>query len=299
MKIRLVPQHEIDRTRYNSCVHYAQNGTVFGYDWFLNQTAREWDVLVEDEYHSVLPLPHRSLFFQKQELYQPRLIRELAIYSVRPLSPKRRAAFYAAIPDDYQRIALAMEPRSVPPGESFSQDPQANYYLQLDSDYETLYAAFDTATAESLKRSEQADLIPTGALKPERLAELYRDTHPRDEEHHERFHALQRLMYQILHRGWGFATGIQTRDEELLAGAFFVYGHGQILNLLSPFQRTPLGRDALVLLYNQILHGHAGRRLVLDFNDFPPDLAKGFGAFAQDYVRIERDLRTKILGVGF
>jgi hypothetical protein len=299
MKIRLVPQAEIDRTRYNSCVHYAQNGTIFGYDWFLNQTAREWDVLVEDEYHSVLPLPHRDLFFRKKELYQPRLLRELAIYSVRPLSAKRRAAFFAAIPDEYQRVALDLEPRSLPPDEAFSQSARTNYYLQLDGAYEAIYADYNTATAESLKRAEQADLIPSGTLKPERLAAFYQETHPRDEEHHERFHALQRLMYQVLHRGWGFATGVQTREQELLAAAFFVYGHGQLLNLLSVARPTPLGRDALVLLYNQIIVGHAGRRLVMDFNQLPPDFARGFGAFAQDYFRVERDQRSSILGVPF
>jgi hypothetical protein len=299
MDIRLVPQAEIDRLRYNSCVHYAQNGTVFGYDWFLNQTAREWDVLVEGEYFSVLPLPHRSLFYQKQELYQPRLIRELALYSVRPLSAKRRAAFFEAIPDAYQRVTLDLEPQSLPPDESFSRQALPNYYLRLDREYEELYAAFDTATAESLKRSEQADLLPSGTLKPERLAEFYQSTQPRTEEHNERFHALQRLMYQVLHRGWGFASGVQTREGELLAVAFFVYGHGQALTLLSVAKPTPLGNDALTLLYNQFIHGHAGRRLVLDFNGLPANFTKGFGAFQQDYFRVSRDERKNILGVSF
>lgn len=299
MDIRLVPQAEIDRLRYNSCVHYAQNGTVFGYDWFLNQTAREWDILVEGEYFSVMPLPHRPLFYQKRELYQPRLLRELAIYSVRPLSPKRRAAFFDAIPEQYQRVALDLEPRSIPPGDRFTSQAQANHYLRLDRDYEKLYADFDAATAESLKRSELADLLPSGTLKPERLAEFYQTLHPSNEEHHERFHALQRLMYQVLHRGWGFAMGVQTRSEELLAGAFFVYGHGQALNLLSVAAPTPLGQDALRLLYNQFIHGHAGRRLVLDFNGLPAEMAAGFGGFQQDYYRVERDSRRKVLGISF
>lgn len=59
MDIRLIPQAEIDRQLYNSCVHFATNGNIYGYQWYLNNTARDWDVLVEgDNYVSVLPLPY-------------------------------------------------------------------------------------------------------------------------------------------------------------------------------------------------------------------------------------------------
>ncbi len=56
MNIRFVPQEDIDKTKWNSCVHYAINGNIFGYMWYLNNVAKKWDALVEEDYESVFPL---------------------------------------------------------------------------------------------------------------------------------------------------------------------------------------------------------------------------------------------------
>lgn len=94
MTIRHIPQEAIDKQLYNSCTHYATNGSIFGYDGYLNATAKEWDVLVEgDNYVSVMPLPKGRNWLGRQQLVQPKLLPYLAVYSVKPLSPKRIQAF--------------------------------------------------------------------------------------------------------------------------------------------------------------------------------------------------------------
>ena len=50
MDIRLVPQEEIDKTKWNSCVHYAANGKIFGYKWYLDNVAIDWVGLVVLDY---------------------------------------------------------------------------------------------------------------------------------------------------------------------------------------------------------------------------------------------------------
>ena len=59
MEIRFVKKEDIDKIKWNSCVHYAINGNIFGYMWFLDSVSKEWDALVEGDYESVLPLFHK------------------------------------------------------------------------------------------------------------------------------------------------------------------------------------------------------------------------------------------------
>jgi len=136
MDIRFIPQAHLDKQLYNSCVHFATNGSIYGYDWYLNNTAREWDVLVEgsDQYFSVLPLPHARNWWGQTRLKQPRPVPELALYSVRPLSPKRVQAFWDAVPPAYKGGHLTVEPWSIPEKSRFKLLEASGTVLDLRPD---------------------------------------------------------------------------------------------------------------------------------------------------------------------
>ena len=96
-KIRFIAHQDIDKVKWNSCVHYATNNNIFGYWWYLRNTAKEWDALVEGDYESVLPLISKPSA-NVGSLYLPELIREAGIYSIHLLSHARVNAFLEAIP---------------------------------------------------------------------------------------------------------------------------------------------------------------------------------------------------------
>jgi hypothetical protein len=271
MDIRFVPQAEIDRQLYNSCVHFATNGSIYGYDWWLNNTARDWDLLVEgDNYVSALPLPKKQNWLGRTNLEQPRLVPELALYSVKPLSKKRVNAFWDAVPPDFKKGELTLEPWSIPTDETrFDFIEAQGSVLDLSVDYEKLVADFPPAYFNELAKATLGDLLPTGHLKPERLADLYRDQHKPGTETDWHFHAVQRLMYQTLHRGWGGPWGIQNRDGEVLAAMFLIYSHGRLFPLAQ--SETEAGKQigAKAYLWDNVLRAHAGRPLRVKREEIP------------------------------
>lgn len=271
MNIRFIPQEEIDRQLYNSCVHYANNGTIYGYDWWLNNTARSWDVLVEgDNYLSVLPLPYVTDWLRRRRLRQPRLVPELALYSVKPLSPKRVASFWEAVPAEYKKGELTLEPWSIPKQAGrFSFQEATGSVLDLTKDYEAVTDDFPPAYYSELAKAELADLLPTGHLKPERIAGLYRDVHGAGTEVDWHFHAMQRLMYQLLHRGWGGPWGVQDRDGTVLAAMFLIYSHGRLFPLAQTVTPAGMAVGAQTLLWDNILRAHAGRPLRVKREEIP------------------------------
>jgi hypothetical protein len=289
MSIRLIPREEIDKTKWNSCVHYATNGNVFGYMWFLDAMARQWDGLVEGDYESVMPLTHKNLYWGKEGLVQPPLLREMAIYSVNPPATKRNNAFWAALPDKYKKVDLRLDSFSQPHREGWDNQEVKNYFLPLSAPYEAIRERYTPELIEQLEVGKEADLFPVSSIKPERIAELFRKT--RGSLTEPEFHGLQRIMYNVLHRGWGFASGIMNREQEVLAAEFFIFSHGRIMSL-APVE-TSAGQDvhAKAYLYDLMIRQQAGKPQSLDFNTASNEasFAHQFGAIDYEYYRVQRE----------
>ncbi|MBB4079756.1 hypothetical protein GGR28_002383 [Lewinella aquimaris] len=263
MDIRFIPQAEIDKQLYNSCVHFATNGSLYGYDWYLNATAKEWDLLVEgDNYVSAMPLPRTTNWIGRTQLTQPVLVPDLAVYSVKPLSPKRIQAFWDAVPEEYRGGGLTVEPASVPKNAGrFEVTTAVGDALFLNKSYEEITDDFPSTYYEQLARAERADLLPVPALKPEAYADFWLSVHGKSVDNEWKYHAMQRLMYQVLHRSWGNAAGIQTRDGQLLAVSFNVYSHNRIFPLFRAESKAGGDAGAMTLLNDTLLRSHANRSL--------------------------------------
>ncbi|MCB0562853.1 MAG: hypothetical protein KDD01_00600 [Phaeodactylibacter sp.] len=297
MNIQYLKSADIDKVKWNSCVHYANNGNIFGYMWFLDFVAKDWDALVEGDYESVFPLVWREGLFGRKELYQPSLMREMGIYSIHLLSQARINAFLKAIPSEFKNIDIVVNEQNTPPdGKSFQVKEKINHQLYLGRPYEDLFDGFSTELASTLQRAEDSGLLLTSSLKPETIANFYRQHTPNHRGLERDFHALHRIMYNVLHRGWGFASGAMDSEQNLYAANFFIYSHGKALSL-SPVE-SPQGKQlgALPYLFNALIRSHAGRPLLLDFNTRKKnELAEQFGAQPNAFYQLKRD--TRILGL--
>ena len=297
MEIRFVPREEIDKVKYNSCVHYANNGNIFGYIWYLDFVAKEWDVLVEGDYESVMPLPHREGLLGKPEIFQPALMRELGIYSIHVLSPKRVAAFLAAVPERYKKVDIVLnEQVDAPDNAGYRVERIPNQQLLLEPAYEELTEAYSRELLLALERAEQAEVIPISNFKPEKLAAFYQEYSPASGQRDRNFHTLQRIMYNVLQRGMGFASGVQSADKELLAVNFWMYSHHKVISLVPVVSPAGAQVAALEYLFNMLIRTHAGRPSILDFNQHAPaTFAQQFGARENFSHRISRN--TRVLGL--
>ena len=295
MKIRYVKREEIDKVKWNSCIHYATNGNIFGYIWFLDQIAKDWDALVEGDYESVMPLIWKEGLFKKKELYQPSLIRESGIYSIHLLSGSRIKRFLDVIPHYFDKTEIHANEQNRPhEPEAFQVKAKLNYQLFLNSSYESLADQFSTSLLKKLQLAEDEGIMLTSSAKPEKIADFFLKYHPNRNQ--KDYHGLQRIMYNVLHRGWGFAsTAINTKGD-LLAANFFVYSHKKVLSLVPT--ESPEGKryGALAYLMNGLIRTHANKPQILDFNgEVTADLAQEFGARSNAYYQL--NMNSRKLGI--
>lgn len=290
MDIRLIRQEDIDKVKWNSCVHYANNGNIFGYKWYLDHVAKDWDGLVEGDYESVFPLVWRKGLWGGRVLYQPDLMRELGIYTINAPSSKRIKTFLAAIPSEYKQIDIVLnEQNHYPSVPEFTTATHINHQLLLARPFEELEEAFSPAVHEATEKASKAGIILDSNVKPEAIADFYKRHSPEKKGKDRNFHTIQRIMYNVLHRGWGFASAARSTSGELLAVNFFIFSHNTIMSLL-PLE-SPQGREvgALLYLFQMLIRLQANKPLILDFNTMEPDaLAEAFGAQTNPYLRVSR-----------
>lgn len=291
MEINFIPQEEIDKTKWNSCVHYAINGNIFGYMWYLNNVAKDWDALVEGDYESVFPLIWRYKYLKVKELYQPALIRESGIYSINGLSPSRINNFITAIPKDikYTNIHLN-EQNQLTPNDNFKLSNRNNYQLLLNNKYEELTANYSSSLAQKIEKAHLSNFTATSNVKPEKIVDFYKKYSPNRKGMDKRYHGYLRIMYNVMHRGWGFASGILDNNGDLLACAFFVYSHHKVMVLLSAASTEGVQKAADVYLIDMLFRTHAGKSLILDFNT-EDEMGLEFGAIQNVYQQLIIDKR--------
>ncbi len=290
MKIKYLQRDEIDKVKWNSCVHYASNGNIFGYIWYLDFIGKEWDGLVEGDYESVMPLVWRHDWLNRKEIFQPALMRELGLYSINVLSRARLHYFLEAIPEEFVSIAMTLNEQNIlKEDHNFDEKQLTNHQLMLDKTYEELAGEFSSDLLRKLEMAQDYELRPVSNLKPEALADFYFQ-HTDDRKNREiKFHGMQRIMYNVLHRGWGFATGVANKDNELIAVGFLIYSHKKVMSFLALDSEEGKEKGALPFMYNLLLRSHANRPILFDFNTGVKDeLAIGFGARQNNYVHISK-----------
>jgi len=285
MDIRLIKKEDIDKTKWNSCVHFAINGNIFGYKWFLDSVSKDWDALIEGDYESVLPLYHT---IDNGFAYHQRLLRESGIYSIHLLSQKRIEAFMNAIPDTYKNVDIQFKNGiQIPSNPLFETKSKSNFELYLQSPYDTIRNNYSEAAEAALKNAREYKLKPTSSVKPEKIATLFKENTSRSKESEAAFHAYHRLMYNAMHRGWGFASGIIDENNTLLTAAFFIYSHGKALTLLAPETKEGKQKGARTLLFDFFIRNNAGRPQILDFNTMD-DFPKTLGAIQKKFQQLNR-----------
>jgi hypothetical protein len=297
MDIKYVKQAEIDKVKWNSCVHYATNGNIFAYMWYLDHIAKDWDALVEGDYESVFPLVWRDGPLKRRELHQPSLMRELGIYSIHLLSQSRVEQFLKAIPEEFRKIDIHLNEQNQPPAvDGFKVEERTNYQLFLNRPYEEIADGYSRSLLEHLQRAEDEGLVLTSSLKPEQIAAFYQQHRPRTQQSEHDFHGMQRVMYNALHRGWGFASSVMNPKGKTLAVNFFLYSHGKVINFIPVESKAGQDVGAQAYLLNGLIRNHANRPVIFDFNvGSTQHLAEDFGARSNTYYKLHRN--TLRLGV--
>lgn len=294
MEIKYLRREEIEDKKWNGCVHFALNGFPYGYTWFLDNVAEEWDGLVLEDYRVVMPLP-KNKKWKWEYIYTPLFAQQLGIFSLKPISKNLLNSFIDAIPDQFKLVDQNVNFMNRVERDDFDKWEKTNLELLLNQSYESLRKNYSKNTIRNIKKAEKNELTINNNVKPETLVSFFKENIGKDLKFMQEsaYHSLHRIIYNSLHYGMGATYSISNKNGDLLATAYFLFGKNRMINLLPASNAEGKATGAMALLYDYVIRLHAEKNLILDFEgSMIPSIAryyKGFGAQEVSYWQIKRN----------
>jgi hypothetical protein len=288
LNIQFVPHTEINRTKWDACIDNAGNGLVYGYSFYLDKMARNWDGLVLNDYEAVMPLTWNKKY-GIHYLYQPFLCAQLGLFG-NNMSSSLLDTFLRAIPKRFSYWDIYFNHQNVFPLNDFKLYKRSNFVLDLNRSYDELYKNYRENIQRNIRKAEQAGCMTRKDFDVEKVIELAlpKMNDHTDVQNIERF----KELYKQLHsRQQAITYGIFSANNELLASCVFFFSHQRAYYILvgnHPGGRTIGASHALI---DAFARDHAGKNMLLDFEGSDiPNLAffySSFGAMEENYAAVK------------
>jgi len=289
LNITFLNRDEIDITKWDACIARSVNGMVYGYSWYLDVVCESWSALVDDEYRTIFPLPHKTKY-GVDYIYQPFFTQQLGLFSMDVICQDLVNAFLDAIPKSFKFIAINLNTFIKPHYPTGRIKPRVTYHLDLIEPYLTISSRYSTNTKRNISRAVANNISVIKGLTPAQLIELKKQNNSVNLKP-THFNTLKNLISQSIGKGVGELYGAYNSQNELCAGALFIKTNGKVIYLLA--SSTPEGKKqrAMFRLIDYYINQNSESNLVLDFEgsniDSVARFYANFGASPCKYNHIE------------
>lgn len=286
--IRYVKHEDIDPDKWDDCVEDAGNRVIYGFYFYLNHMARNWDGLILGDYEAVMPLTWNKKF-GIYYLYQPPFIAMGGVFG-KDLTESLINEFLQAIPKKFKLIDINLNPAHIAVGGSSHgyQHLRTNYVLSLDAPYDTLRENYRDNIKRNIKKSIEANCTVKTRVPLQDVIKLAKEqlsTVVKMEEHDwQNFEKL----YDYMDKRYQAATyGVYSANNELLASCAFIFYYSRTYYILVGNHPNGKTLGASHYLIDRFIADHVEYFDTLDFEGSDiPGLAffyESFGAKAEVY----------------
>jgi len=170
--ITQIKRKDLDTEKYDFCVKNSIQSKVFGFSWYLDIVADNWDVLVLNDYEAVMPIPWRKKFFIRY-VYTPFLVLELGIFSSEYINENE---FLIELFSSYRYVNLRMNCYN-----SFSmfypnrKEKEQHYLKMLNINYESIFKNYKSDRKKDMRRALKAGLTEKWNDNPNNLISLFKN----------------------------------------------------------------------------------------------------------------------------
>jgi hypothetical protein len=287
IQVKYLVNSEIDKVKWDACISKAFNGVIYGYSFYLDHMADQWDGLVLNDYEAVMPLPWRKKYGIKYA-YQPFFTAQGGVFFTQTLSSEVIEKFINTIPGAFRYLSLHLnEMLHFLPSTRYKLLNRTNYVLFLHQQYEALYKNYTEDAKKNLRRAEKFQTIIQPFDDVSAVIALYRQQYGKlnnkiDDECYSR---LQKLVQYLLQKKMALCYQVLLNNETV-AAAIFLKDNKRLYYILGA--PTTKGREtkAVHILIDFIIKSHACSELALDFE------GSDIGSVADFYIKFGPQKKT-------
>lgn len=257
-----------------------KGASVFGESAYLSAFST-WDALILNDYEGGLPLPRRMRVWFK-ELYQPPFI-QLCPW-IGPINESIISDIEILLNKHFDRIRFNSNIKL-----NHSYEKRPNIILDLNQSIDDLRSNYRSDLSKNLrkKKNDELTIVRNPAPVEQSISEtvvMYIKAYGKmnlhlDEYAYSRFNDLMKIMAeneQLEH------IKVYLEDQ-CLASAFFVKGHGRLHYVMGAPSKLGKKRNALSILIDHLIELYAETEYILDFEGSKIEsVAKFFNSFGSE-----------------
>ena len=302
--IRYLTHNQIDTQRWDECIAQSPDGLVYAWSWYLDVVHSDWEALVEDDYEAVMPLAGGKKYGINY-LFQPFFTQKFGVFGKKEVSEEKIEQFLEAIPEKFKfaefRINKSYETyKTHGTYMTYKSENHRNIELSLSPDYSIISANYNSNTKRNLAKAQKQGLTIVEDAEPSAIIELFRKNRGKDIKHwgDNEYERLLNLVETAKNHEKCLVLGVQSSDNQLIAGAFFMISHNKIVFLFSGADEANKENHGLTFLLDHVIEKYSGTNNILDFegsdNDGLARFYKGFGGEEKFYHEIKFNRINKI-----
>ncbi|MFQ3297269.1 MAG: hypothetical protein ACI9JT_000395 [Polaribacter sp.] len=230
--IQYVKRKDLEVLKYNECIENSVQSRIYAYSWYLDIVADNWDVLVQDDYTAVMPIPFRRKFGVNY-VYPPFWLLELGFFSLKDSIDYK--AFFKVLFGEFKSIELRLNTKNnIEASESFLIEKQMQT-LSIKEDYEAIFNGYRKDRKKDLRKSKKIDLIEKWNDDPQKLIQLFKANVGKRTPYivDKDYKVLSELMKICIKKRVGEVLSIYNSESKLVASGFFLKHKTEVTILVS------------------------------------------------------------------
>lgn len=291
---RYLRNHEIDYRKWDDCISNSRNGNIYGWSWYLDIVCEGWDAIVEDDYCTVLPLPHRRKYLIDY-IYPPFFAQQPGIFSVREITETICYEFLNAVPEKFRFIEMNLAIGNNFAPLKYEKKELPDLILTLGKPYEEVRKGYSDNHVRNIKKAQKNELSIFKKAVVADVITMFRNNRGRNvanllDEDYTRF---ENLVKAVSGRNRCQVWTVSDRNGIPCAGAVFFESHRTAYFIFSGITATGRDNSAMHYLIDSFVREHSNSLQKLDFEgSSDPDLARfyrGFGASEFLYLQVRKN----------
>ncbi len=294
--ILFLTNEKIDKERWDANMQSSENGLIYGYSYYLDHVCKGWGALAANDYSWIMPICFKKKYGILY-LYQPPFTQQLGIfYQPNTFVPYldiiqhlQKKYAYCDVNWNYTtKVDVLLS--------SICGSSANNFILDLNKDYDEIFACYHKDLVKNLKRSKAFNIKYEATDEYGTCIQLYKNHYQKRMPHLKNidFENIYSLFNNLRQKNQVICRQATNENNEILSTVLLLKDNRRIYNLLNT--TTLLGRkyEANHLLLDAVIKEFSPSNLLLDFegSDLPgvKSFYENFGAVNQPYFHVRYNI---------
>jgi hypothetical protein len=287
MTILYLKHNEIDFKKWDNTITHSKQQLVYGFSWYLNIVAPNWDALITPDYSFIMPLTHRTKWGVKY-LFPPAFCQQLGLFSTNNFEKNIIKEFIDSIPDKFRYIDYNLNYTNKI--ERFN--PYNNFEIPLNNNYNKLKENYSSHCLRKIKQAEKHSFSIIQDNNYEALISLFKENKGKTIQNlnHREYEILKNIINVSIEKATGNIYYVK-QNAQIIAGCFLIHCFNRHIMLFSANNQLARDTGAMYCLFDYIIQKNAEKNEIFDFEGSNiPGLARfysGFGAINNTYFHVK------------